>query len=516
MLHFSKWKYIFLVILLGLGMLFSAPNFLPNINQEELPSWLRPVNLGLDLQGGSQLLLEVQTDAVIEEQLQSTQQSIRTILRAKKVYSKVSVENDAITFNVKDDNKLLSIVDDVKKLDRQSLDVTTEGNNVTVVFTEIALNMIKKRAVDQSIEIVRKRVDQLGTKEPTIQIQGQDRIILQIPGLEDPEAVKKLLGKTAKMSFHFEDTETTLADARSGNMPSSSFMLMSADGGQLVLERDIVVGGDRLIDAGTTFQEGGSPAVTFRFDTLGARKFAKATSQNIDRRLAIVLDGMIISAPTIQSPITGGNGIITGQFTTAQAAELAMLLRAGALPAPLKILEERTVGPGLGSDSIDAGTKACIIALVLIVVSMIFFYGKLGVIASVALILNLTLLIGILSLLQATLTLPGIAGIALTLAMAVDANILIYERMRDEKRLGRSPVNMIETGFSNALSAILDSNITTFAAGLILFYFGSGPVKGFGVTLMIGIFTTLVTAVFATRAMITLWYNRKKPETVNL
>ncbi len=516
MLHYAKWKYILLVVFLGLGAIFSAPNFLPKMDQENLPTWLKPVNLGLDLQGGSQLLLEVQVDAVIKEQLQAMVQSIRTILRGKKVYSKVSLENNEITFSVKDVNKINSIIAEVKKLDREALNVVNDGDKVTVTFTEIALNMMQRRAVEQSIEIVRKRVDQLGTKEPTIQAQGQDRIILQIPGLEDPEAVKKLLGKTAKMSFHFVDDKTSLADARKGKLPSTSFVAMSMEGGQLVLERDIVVGGDRLVDAAISFQEGGMPAVSFRFDSLGSRKFGMATSKNVGRRLAIVLDNQVISAPTVQSAITGGSGIITGQFSAESATELAMLLRSGALPAPLVVLEERTVGPGLGTDSIEAGTQACLIALVLIIFSMVFFYGRFGMIASLALIFNLILIIGILSMLQATLTLPGIAGIALTLAMAVDANILIYERMRDEKRAGRTPANMIEVGFGNAIRAILDSNITTFAAGLILFYFGSGPVKGFGVTLMIGIFTTLISAVLGTRALITLWYNRKKPETINI
>ncbi len=516
MLYYARWKYILLTVLVGLGIVFSVPNFLSKIDQEKLPSWLKPVNLGLDLQGGSQLLLEVQVDVVVDEQLQALQQSIRSILRTKKVYSKVSIQDKEISFTVKDTSKIGSITAEVKKLDREALDVTTSDNKVTVKFNEYALNALRVRSVEQSIEIVRKRVDQLGTKEPTIQIQGTDRIILQIPGLDDPEAVKKLLGQTAKMTFHFVDDKTSLSDARQGKIPSTSFILMSEEGGQLVLEREIVVGGDRLVDAGTTFQEGGLPSVSFRFDSLGARKFAQATSQNIDRRLAIVLDGRVISAPTIQTAITGGSGVINGNFTTQEAADLAMLLRAGALPAPLVVLEERTVGPGLGSDSIDAGAKACVIALVLIIVSMVFFYGTLGVIASVTLIFNLFMLIGTLSMLQATLTLPGIAGIALTLAMAVDANILIYERMRDEMKLGRSPKNIIEVGFGNALSAILDSNITTFAAGLILFYFGSGPVKGFGVTLMIGIFTTLISSVLGSRSLVTLWYNRKKPETLNI
>ncbi len=360
MLYYARWKYILLSVLLGLGVLFSVPNFLPKIDQAKLPSWLQPVNLGLDLQGGSQLLLEVQVSAVIEEQLQSMQQSIRAILRENKIYSKISITDNAIVFNVKNESKIPSLMADIRALDREALEVTNSDKTISVQFNDYALNMMRVRALEQSVEIVRKRVDQLGTKEPNIQIQGSDRIILQIPGLEDPEAVKKLLGKTAKMTFHFEDTATSLSDARRGKLPSSSFVLMSNVGGQMVLKREIVVGGDRLVDAGTTFQEGGVPAVSFRFDSLGARKFGVATSQNIDKRLAIVLDGRIISAPTVQTAITGGSGVITGVFSTAEAAELAMLLRAGALPAPLKVLEERTVGPGLGSDSIVAGTEACI------------------------------------------------------------------------------------------------------------------------------------------------------------
>ena len=367
---------------------------------------------------------------------------------------------------------------------------------------------------------MRRRIDETGTREPTIQRQGADRILVQLPGIDDPDRIKKLLGKTAKLTFKLLDENTTVGDALMGRLPPGSQLLEDADAVdnegrpiQRVVRKRIIVGGEHLTDAQPTFQEN-QPVVSFRFDPVGARKFGDATSKNVGRRLAIVLDNKVISAPVIRSAITGGSGIITGGFTVREATDLALLLRAGALPAPLVILEERTVGPDLGADSIRAGKIAAVLGLVFVVVFMAVCYGLFGLAANVALLMNIVIIAAALSAFQATLTLPGIAGIVLTIGMAVDANVLVFERIREELAGGRTPISSVDAGYRRALTTIIDSNVTTLIAAILLLALGSGPVKGFGVTLAIGICTSMFTAVMVARLIIVTWLRKRRPQSL--
>ena len=376
-------------------------------------------------------------------------------------------------------------------------------------------------AVDQSIEIIRRRIDETGTKEPTIQREGEDRILLQLPGIDNPEHVKEILGRTAKMTFQLADDTVSLEDAKAGHLPPGDVILSGADisagrAGQsqeYVIKKRVMVDGSTLTGASATFQDN-QPVIQFKFDSVGARRFADATRENVHKRFAIILDNKVISAPVINEPITGGSGIISGSFTVQSANDLALLLRAGALPAPLTIIEERTVGPDLGADSVKAGTTACLVAVGLVGLFMIVFYGLFGIYANIALFFNLCLLLAALSILGATLTLPGIAGIALTLGMAVDANVLVNERIREESRHGRSVISAIDTGFSRAYATIIDANVTHLIAGSLLFELGSGPVKGFAVTLCLGILTSLFTTMLVSRLLVVWWLRRLRPKTL--
>jgi protein-export membrane protein SecD len=386
----------------------------------------------------------------------------------------------------------------------------------------VATETRRLQAVEQSIEIIRRRIDDTGTKEPTIQREGQARILVQLPGVDNPEHVKALLGRTAKLTFQLVDESVTVDDARRGRLPPGDEILAGEEGrgkgagaAAYVVRKRVMVGGDTLTDAQATFQNN-EPVVSFKFDGVGARRFGEATRENVGKRFAIVLDNKAISAPVIREPITGGSGIISGSFTVQTASDLALLLRAGALPAPITILEERTVGAELGADSIHAGAVASIVGVVLVVVFMFLFYGLFGIFADIALMFNLTLMLGALSLLGATLTLPGIAGIALTMGMAVDANVLIYERIREEVRGGRSMLSSLEAGFTRAFGTILDSHVTTLVAGLLLYFLGSGPIKGFAVTLSIGVLTSLFSAILVTRLQIVTWARRWKPKVIPL
>jgi len=490
------------------GIFFAVPNVIKD--SSKLPSWWQPVNLGLDLQGGSNLLLRVQMDEVLKERMSTLEDSARQILRENKIrYQKLKYSADGVSVKIENPNSRNKAVSLFKKMDT-GLEVEENEEYLMVRYNEIAMNELKAKVVDQSIEIVRRRIDELGTKEPVIQRQNIDRIAVQLPGLQNPEYVKTLLGKTAKMTFHLVDSRSNAADARRGKLSSSSRVVSGADGGQYVINRKPAVGGENLVDAQASFQDN-QPVVSFKFNTIGGKKFADVTKNNVGQQLAIVLDNEVISAPTIQGPIPGGSGVITGNFTLESANDLALLLRSGALPAPLEILEERTVGAGLGADSIKAGITASIVGLILVVVFMLAAYGLFGLFTSVAVFVNLCLLLGALSLLGATLTLPGIAGIILTIGMAVDANVLIFERMREEKNHGRSTRDAADSGFSEAMSTIVDSNLTTLVAAAVLFYFGTGPVRGFAVTLALGIMTSMFTSVTFTRLMIAAWIERYKP-----
>jgi preprotein translocase subunit SecD len=519
MVYFSKWKVSIILGIIVLGLAFAAPNLLDRKAAEELPSWLphQQVNLGLDLQGGSHLLLEVKVSVVVRERLESMVDAIRVALRKDRIrYTGLGLRDTSVTFMVRNSADL----EKAQKLAQgveENLEIDAEGNRVTINFTDQALRGIQTAAVDQSIEIVRRRIDETGTREPTIQRQGADRILVQVPGLSDPERLKRLLGKTAKMSFHLLDHKGSMAEALQGRIPPGTMLLASvADASQgqpqrYLVKKRIAVGGDRLVDSQPSFDSrSGEPIVNFRFDTLGGKRFGDVTKKNVNRPFAIVLDGKVISAPVIREPILGGSGQISGNFTISGAQDLALLLRAGALPAPLTILEERSVGPGLGADSIAAGKIASIIGLVLVIVFMVITYGIFGVFADIALLVNMMLILGGLSLLQATLTLPGIAGIVLTIGMAVDANVLVFERIREEVRAGRTPISAIDSGYSRAITTIIDANLTTLIAALILFYFGSGPVRGFAVTLSIGIVTSMFTAIMLTRLLVVAWIRNRR------
>ncbi|MFP6749129.1 MAG: protein translocase subunit SecD [Alphaproteobacteria bacterium] len=538
MLYFAPWKVTLVVVLCLAGLIFTIPNFLSKQTAEGLPDWLphKQVNLGLDLQGGSHLLLEVEAGVVVRERLVALEQSIREALRPTKTrkrifYRDLGVRGNAVNLTIRRPEQVDLAVAEIKQLSvpvqgnisgvpgARDIEISVEnGNRISVTLTEEAILERRRKAIEQSIEIVRRRIDELGTREPTIQRQGEERILVQVPGLQDPERLKDILGKTAKMVFRLVDLTTTAGEILAGGrVPPGSELLESdernPDGSpadMYVVRKRVMVSGDTLVDSASTFQDN-MPVVSFRFDSVGAKRFGDATLKNVGKPFAIVLDKRVISAPVIREPILGGTGIISGNFSVQEVQDLSLLLRAGALPAPLKILEERTVGPSLGADSVAAGKIASIIAFITVMVFMVLAYGLFGLAADIALLINLFMIIGALSILQATLTLPGIAGIVLTIGMAVDANVLVFERIREEIRTGKTPFAAMEAGYRRALGTILDANFTTLIAAVILFVMGSGPIKGFAVTLGIGIITSVFTAVVVTRLMLVIWLRRTRP-----
>jgi preprotein translocase subunit SecD len=522
MLHFTRWQTIATLLVSVIFCALLIPNMLPQHVLRSLPPFLqRTMTLGLDLQGGSYILLEVDTKAVHTERLNAVRDDVRRVLRDARIgYSNLSAQNDVVQVRLREAKDTPEAVKKLRELSSpignifgtqsgRDIDVTEAGDNVIrLTLTEAGLNERIRQAVTQSIEIVRRRVDELGTVEPLIQRQGADRVLVQVPGLQDPGRLKELLGKTAQLTFRMVDTSMSAQQALETRPPAESDVLMSSDQPPVpyLIERRVVVSGEDLVDAQPGFdQRTSEPIVSFRFNNNGARRFAQATQQNVGRPFAIVLDNEVISAPVIREPILGGSGQISGSFTVQQANDLAILLRAGALPAPLNIVEERTVGAGLGQDSIEAGKLAAYVGTALVVVFMLATYGLFGIFAIIAVFVNVGMIFGILSLLQATLTLPGIAGIVLTVGMAVDSNVVIYERIREEFRGGRSALTAVDAGFKEALRTIVDANVTSLIAGLILFYIGTGPVRGFALTLSIGIITTMFTAYTLTRLMIATW-----------
>ena len=509
MYKLSRARIITIIAICLIGVFFAVPNIVGDTSK--LPNWWQPVNLGLDLQGGSNLLLEVKMDEVLKERMSSIEDSARQILRENRIrYKSLTSGENGVKVLIDNAGSRAKAASLFRKIDNGIEIVESDDGFLTITYSDIALGQLKTKIVDQSIEIVRRRIDELGTKEPVIQSQGIDRIVVQLPGLQNPEYVKTLLGKTAKMSFHLVDSSARASDAKRGMLGGKYKVAYGEMGEPYVITRKPVVGGENLVDAQPSFQEG-QAVVSFRFNSLGGKKFGEVTKDNIGERLAIVLDNEVISAPTIQSAIMGGSGVITGNFTVKSANDLALLLRSGALPAPLEVLEERTVGAGLGADSIKAGVIASIIGLVFVVLFMLSAYGLFGVFTTIAVFTNLVLMLGVLSAMGATLTLPGIAGIILTIGMAVDANVLIFERMREEVKHGRSTRDAAEAGFTEAWTTIVDSNLTTLVAAIVLFYFGTGPVRGFAVTLAIGIATSMFTSVTVTRLIITAWLNKYKP-----
>ncbi|HEX3652859.1 MAG TPA: protein translocase subunit SecD [Rhizomicrobium sp.] len=534
MLQISTWLRVLIGIVLLGGLLIALPNALPENVRAKMPHFLPSgtVALGLDLQGGSYLLEEVELDQVQKDRIESLMGDIRIGLRKARIgYTNLeSRGGDTVSVQILDRARYADAVTILKTLNpttggsllgvgQRAYDFKELGNDtVSMTMTEGYVAEMRQQTVNQSIEVVRRRIDQLGTREPTIERQGQDRILIQVPGLSDPQRLIDMLGKTAKMTFQMVDQNANVEQAKKGVVPIGDELLPmdKPEPGQpnsIVVEKRVVVGGDRLTDAAGTFsQQSGQAIVDFKFDSVGAREFGDATRQNVGRPFAIVLDNKVISAPVIREPILGGQGQIEGNFTIQSASDLAALLRAGALPAPLKVIEQRTVGAELGADSVKAGKYSAIGGLLLVALFMVLRYGLFGLFADVALTLNVVLLFAALTIFGATLTLPGIAGIVLTMGMAVDANVLIYERIKEEQRNGRSMLASIDTGFRRAMATIIDANMTHLIASLILFQLGSGPVRGFAVTLGVGIITSFFTAVMVTRLMVVTWLETRHPK----
>ncbi len=516
MKNYPLWKSIIVFLVIISGITFAIPSI---IYKEDSGNWFfdNKINLGLDLQGGSYLLLEVQSDVLFNEELENISDSIRLISRNFKTnIADIDFLDDQISFRYINSLNLEDIRKEFIK-NYNNVNVVISNNIIKVVINDAFKKAIRESALKQSLEIVRKRIDESGTKEPLIQRSGKNRILLQLPGVKNPERIKELLGKTAKLTFHMVDDEDQTSlnanKAPFGRLIVSDFYDSNT---KYLVEKKSRVGGENLIDAKGSFDPQQGHAVSFRFDTTGAQKFGKATSENVGKRFAVILDGVVITAPVINSPITGGSGIITGNFTSQEAADLAVLLRAGALPAPLEIIEERSVGPGLGSDSIEAGKIASIIGMIFVCVFMILIYGIFGLLANISLIINLFIIIALLGTIGATLTLPGIAGIVLTIGIAVDANVLIFERIKEEFSKKTKTLSAIKNGFDKAMSTILDANITTLIASLLLFIFGSGPIKGFSITLSLGIFASMFSAIMFTNFLIYFWYSLSKKKEINL
>ena len=553
MLQIDLWKRITILLLVVGGLLLAMPNlFYGQVERsndaeavieggqtddalaEQAAAWpaFLPdglVNLGLDLRGGAHLLAEVEVEQVYASRIDAMWPEVRdTLVAERDVVGFVTREEsapDVLRVRISEpggiDRALTLVrglaqpVASLTQAGAQDIDVRAEGSEILVTLSEAERLATDDRTMQQSVEIVRRRIDEVGTREPNIQRQGADRILIQVPGVGSAQEIKDLIGTTAQLTFHPVVNRTT----DDGYDPLASELLLPSldeEGVFYVLERTPVVSGDELVDAQPSFDQDGRPAVSFRFNTTGARKFGEYTSENVGALFAIVLDDEVISAPQIRSAITGGSGQITGRFSIEESTELAVLLRAGALPAELTFVQERTIGPELGQDSIDAGTIACLVAFAAILVFMFLSYGLFGLFANIALIVNIGLIFGLLSLLGATLTLPGIAGIVLTIGMAVDANVLVFERIREELKTAKGPARAIELGYEKALSAIVDANITTFITAVILLLMGSGPVQGFAWTLGIGIVTSVFTAIFVTRLIIVLWFERRRPKTIEV
>ena len=529
MLYISKWKATAILLTALIFCLFAVPNFFPESMVKRWPAWAqRHVVLGLDLQGGSHILLEVDANDVRRQKLVSVQDDVRKVLREARIGLTRApvIRGNAVEVVIRE-NDLQQGLAKLRELSQplsgflgttgaRSLDVENVGGGlVRITVSEPAIIERTRQVIDQSVEIIGRRVNAMGLVEPSIQRQGNDRVLVQVPGLGNPEELIKVIGTTAKLTFRLVDTSMPVEQALQGRPPPESEIVYGSDAENrqpYLLEKRIIVSGEELTDAQPGFdQRTSEPIVSFKFNSSGARKFAQVTQENVGRLFAIVLDDKVISAPQIREPILGGSGQISGNFTVESANNLSILLRAGALPAKLTVIEQRVVGAGLGQDSIEKGKQASYFGAALVVVFMIVTYGLFGVFASVAVGINVGMIFGVLSLLNATLTLPGIIGIVLTIGIAVDSNVLIYERIREEVRTGRTPITAIDAGFTRALATILDSNITTFIAAAVLFFYGSGPVRGFAVTLGIGIVTTVFTAFTLTRLIVAWWVRWERP-----
>ena len=549
MLQIDLWKRVLIILTCAAGLWLALPNAFygpveqhndavkaisvagstPELEAQKAlwPEWMpeRLVNLGLDLRGGAHLLAEVNVEDVYANRMEAAWPEVRDALRSITPVRRVDAPKGELRVRINDASVMAQALEVTRALARpvQSLtgtgqnDIVVNGANdiITITLTDAEKQATDERTMQQSLEIIRRRIDEVGTREPTIQRQGSDRILIQVPGIGSAAELKAIIGTTAQLTFNPVVNRGANENAAPG-LGNSLLPDAEAPGVFYIIETAPVVTGEQLVDAQPSFDQNGRPAVSFRFDTTGARKFGTYTAENIGAPFAIVLDDEVISAPTIQSAIPGGSGIITGNFTVEESTNLAVLLRAGALPAGLTFVEERTIGPELGQDSIDAGKIATSVAFAAVLFFMWASYGLFGLFANIALIINVGMIFGLLSLIGATLTLPGIAGIVLTVGMAVDANVLIFERIREELKTAKGPARAISLGYERALSAILDANITTFIIATILFVLGSGPVRGFAVTLGLGIVTSVFTAYFVTRLIVVFWFERRRPKTITV
>mgnify|MGYP001470692330 FL=1 len=524
MIQLSRWKVTLVVLATLLGALFAYPNLLSPAQREALPGWLpkNALNLGLDLQGGSYLLLEVDVPAMRQARVNNLIEDVRVSLNEEGIATNgfqreeggvvVTLSNPAqqdAAFQAL--RQLAGAPGPSGQVERAATRLGSE--RIRFAYTDAALNGMGSTAVDQSIEVVRRRIDSLGTREPSITRQGADRIVVQAPGESDPTKLEEVIGQTAQLTFQMVDVENSIQDAMAGRVPPDAELLSDEQGTPYLVKRRVLVSGENLTRAGVGSDQSGRPAIDFRFDGAGARRFGEATAANLGKPFAIILDGKVISAPTIQSAITSGSGQITGQFSIEEASTLVNLLNGGALPAPLNVEERRVVTAELGADAVAAGALSTAIGFAIIVAFMILAYGLLfGGVSVLGLVLNGVLIIAAMSLTQATLTLPGIAGLILTFAVAVDANVLIYERMRDEARAGRSVIASMDAGFNKAMGTIVDANLTTLVAAAIMFVFGAGPVRGFAWTLTIGVFTSMFSAVMVSQVLLSYWLKTAKPK----
>ena len=542
MLHFQTWKLVLVLGIVIAAILYALPNVFPRATMEQVPTWLphKQVNLGLDLQGGAHLLYQLDEKEMTDDWLNTIRGDVRETLRRARIgYTDLSQDAASRTVSVKirEPGDVDRAYQELRKLaapvggnvfsgfSGYDLDVSIKDNAVVLTVTDAGLTHRMSSAIQASIETIRRRVDAFGTTEPSIQREGRSRVLVQVPGISDVERLKTLIGETGKLEFKLVDPSANAEQiAQSKVVPPGDELLYGnppsgAPKGTpqipYVLRNQVLVTGQNLVDAQPSFdQRTGEPVVTFRFDAAGATRFGKVTQENVGLPFAIILDNKVISAPVIREPILGGTGQISGHFTVQEANDLAVLLRSGALPAKLTVIEERTVGASLGADSIESGKKAALMGLALVMIFMLAGYGLFGLFANVALLINIALIFAVLSLMGATLTLPGIAGIVLTIGIAVDANVLINERIREEIRAGKSPFAAVDAGYSRALITIIDSNVTTLIAVLVLFWLGSGPVRGFAVTLTVGVLASMFTAVTVTRLMVAYWLRWTRPQLI--
>ena len=520
MLNFPRWQIWGITLVCLFGILLAVPSLLPSNLSANLP-WAPKVNLGLDLAGGSHLLLEADVSSLGQQRLEALEDNVRREMRSNRIeIGELSTANNQLAFVVRNAGQTGQAADILRRQLQPSLmggttdwTVAAEGNRVVIRPTESGQAAAVDNAMEVAREVIARRIDALGTLEPTIIRQGRTRIVVQVPGLQDPEALKQLIGKTARLEFKMVTQGVAQEQIDAGRPPVGSQILNMSEGGRIAVDRRAIVTGDQVADAQQAFdQTSGEPVVTIRFDSAGGQRFARTTQQNVGRPFAIILDNVVLSAPVIQEPILGGTAQVTGSFTVESANQLAISLRSGRLPVELQVVEERTVGPDLGAVSIRQGMIATALGGALVMLFMLATYGRFGLFANAALILNVLLILGWMALFNATLTLPGIAGFVLTIGAAVDANIIINERIREELRRGRTVLDAIDTGWKEASTAILDANVTNAIAGALMYSFGSGPIVGFAVVLMIGIITSAFTAITVARLMVATWVRRARPK----